>query len=118
MTNTTRDDIRSKIFATRELKKIEVEFFGTKIEMRQMQLSDILVAQNNEDRESGVIDMLIKYAYVPGTDEKVFEDADAAAFKQLPFGADFQRLSKAMEELTEVNFLDKKPSSKDVPTST
>ena len=118
MTDSLRNAIRAQIFAARELKKIEVEFFGAQIEMRQMQLSDILTVQNNEDRESGIVDMLIKYAYVPGTDEKVFEDADADAFKKLPFGADFQRLSKAMEELTEVNFLDKKPTSKDVPTST
>ena len=118
MANTLRDTIRAKIFETRELKKIELEFFGTKIEMRQMKLADILKAQSTEDRESAIIDMLVEYCYVPGTDEKVFEAADADSLKELPFDSNFQRASKAMEELTEVNFLDKKSSSNGVLTST
>ena len=113
-----RDSVRAKIFEAKELKKITVEFFGTTIEMRQMRLADILKAQSNEDREAGVIGMLVEYAFIPDTDEKVFEISDVDSLKAMPFGADFQRISKAMEELTEVNFLDKKSSSKDVPTST
>ena len=51
-----------------------------------------------------VVDTLVKHAYVPGTDELVFDSADAEAFKQMPFGADFLRVSKALEELSDVNF--------------
>ena len=51
-----------------------------------------------------MINTLVGYAYIPGTDEKIFEDADAASLKQLPFGADLQRIMKALETLTEVNF--------------
>ena len=118
MVESLRDTIRGKIFEARELKKIQLTFFGAEIEMRQMKLADILKAQNTEDRESAIIDMLVEYCYVPDTEERVFDISDAEALKQLPFDANFQRASKAMEELTEVNFLDKKSSSKDVPTST
>lgn len=105
----SRNDIRAKIFAKREIKKKVIQFFGSEIELRQPTLGDIINARENEDRQAAVIETLVKYAYVPGTDERVFEDADAEAFANMPFGADFLRASKALEELTEVNFLDKKP---------
>lgn len=107
-----RDKIRAEVFKSKEVKRLVVEFFGQKIELRQPMLGDILGAQDNEDRQSAVIETLIKYAYAPGTDVRLFEDTDADQFKVMPFGADFIRVSKALEELTEVNFLDKKASSK------
>lgn len=115
---TTRDELRAKIFSDKKLNIIPVEFFGGTIELRQPALGDILKAQTNEDREAAVIETLIDYAFVPGTEEKVFEKADAASMKALPFGADFLRVTKALEELTEVNFLDKPNSSKDETIST
>lgn len=118
MTNKTRDSIRAEIFKTRDVKKVEIEFFGAKIEIRQMLLADVIQAGDNPDRESAIIESLIKYAYVPNTDERVFEEGDAESFKKMPFGADFIRVSNALEELTEVNFLDKKATSESVLTST
>lgn len=116
--STVRDELRGQIFAESKLNIIPVLFFGAKIELRQPQLQDILAAQKSEDRESAVIETLIEYAFIPGTEEKVFEPGDAAGLKAKPFGADFLRISKALEELTEVNFLDKLPSSKGDLTST
>ncbi len=114
----TRDTIRGKIFASKEFSKRTVEFFGEKIELRQPSLGLILQVQDEEDRKSAVIDTLIKYAYVPETDEKVFEDGDEASLLALPFGPDFIRVSNALEELTQVNFLDKGTSSGPGQTST
>lgn len=114
----TRDELRAKIFAAHSVKKLPVEFFGADIELRQPILADIIKAQKSEDRESAVIQTLVDYAYVPGTDDKVFEAADAESFKVMPFGADFIRVSNALEELTEVNFLDKSATSKGGQTST
>jgi hypothetical protein len=87
-----------------------VEFFGAQIELRQASFGDIIRMREGDDREAAVIHNLINYAYIPGTDEKVFEEGDAESFKEMPFGADFIRVSQAVEELTEVNFLDKKPT--------
>lgn len=113
-----RDELRAKVFAEKKLNIVPVVFFGVTIELRQPIMSDILKAQTNEDREAAIIQTLVDYAYVPGTEEKCFEDTDAAAFKTMPFGADFLRVSKALEELTEVNFLDKPASSNVEPIST
>jgi len=99
----SRDSIRAGVFASRQVKKKVVKFFGCTIEIRQPQLADILQARQ-EGEKDGVIGILIDHAYVPGTDQKLFEDTDKAALLQLPFGQDFVDVSSALEELTNVNF--------------
>jgi hypothetical protein len=106
----SRAELRATILKTRKPNSKVITFFEGQIELRQPILGDIIAAQESEDRESAIIDILVKYAYVPGTDEKVFEDSDADVLKTQPFGKDFLALSKAFEELSEVNFLDKKAS--------
>ncbi len=105
-----RAELRATILKSRKPNSRVVTFFEGQIELRQPVLGDIITAQESEDRESAIIDVLVKYAYVPGTEEKVFEDADSDMLKTLPFGKDFLAVSKAFEELSEVNFLDKKPT--------
>ena len=114
----TRNDLRARIFAGKKLKTKVIEFFGSEIELRQSNFGGILDAQAREDRQSAILEALIAQAFVPGTEEKVFEEADVETLKELPFGADFLRVSSALEELTEVNFLDKKGTSEPDQTST
>lgn len=104
----TRAELRSKLLSTKQLKKEEVEFFGTKIELRQSTFGDLLKAQSQEDRQSVIIEALLNQAYVPGTDERIFEVGDIETLKTLPFGADFLRVNAALERLTEVNFTGQK----------
>jgi hypothetical protein len=101
-----RDQIRAQVFSAEssKIKSEVVEFFGAKIEIRQSTLGQTISAQNDEDRESAIIDLLVKNAYVPNTDIRVFEDTDAEQFKLMPFGADFIRVSKTMEILTGIDF--------------
>lgn len=106
----TRGEARAKIFASKQRKTEIIEFQDVMLELRQPLLGDILKAQGSENREAAVIETLVNYAYLPGTDEKVFEDTDKEGLLAMPFGADFIRVSQALERLTEVNFLDKKPS--------
>jgi hypothetical protein len=60
-------------------------------------------AQETEDPAERVADMIIHYAYVPGTDEKIFEPGDRDTIIQWPFGEDLQLLQGAITELTGVN---------------
>lgn len=99
----TREEVRAKILATRPPEKRIVNFFDVEIELRQPLLGDVLKAADQNDREAAVIDTLIKYAYLPGTDELVFEAGDAAAFKQMPFGPDFMAVNEALEAMMKIN---------------
>lgn len=104
----TRDEMRASIFKDKVVAKETIEFFGTQIEMRQPRLSDIMaikkVAEEEGGNQSAIVDTLVRYAYVPGTEEKLFEEGDAAQFLAMPFGPDLIRVSDALERLTQVNF--------------
>jgi hypothetical protein len=105
-----RDLLRATILATHQPKSRLLEFFGVEIELRQPLLGDILKAQSEQNPEIGVINTLISQAFVPGTDERIFEEGDIAVLRLKPFDANFLRVAKALEELSEVNFLDRKAS--------
>lgn len=101
-----RASVRARILASRAPKSEVIMFFGEQIELRQPTLGAVLDSQTKEDRRGAMIDLIIERAYIPGTDELVFELADSDTLRALPFGADWIRVNKAMEALSEVNFLD------------
>jgi hypothetical protein len=103
----SRDELRAGIFKARETTKEYVSFFGEMIELRQPTLGDVLMVQEavtDGDKTTAVIEALCKYAYVPDTDEKVFEEADSDMLKGLPFGKDFTDVSEALGRLSNLSF--------------
>ena len=103
----SRSELRSAIFSSTSLQpaKVLVDFFGEKVEIRQPSVDTILNFRNaaEGDRKGMLVDMLITYVYVPGTDEKLFELADRDMIMAMPWGADLSRLQKAINQLTDVN---------------
>lgn len=99
----TRDEIRAKIFATKKFKSEKLILFDVEVEIRQPSLGDILEYQEQMDRKAGLIYLLTGYCFVPGTNEKVFEEADADGILNMPFGDDLIRLNKIIENLTGID---------------
>lgn len=99
----SRDEVRTRIFTSKGFKSECVELFGADIEIRQPSLGDILEYQENLDRKTGLMLLLTGYCYIPGTNEKVFEAADADGILNMPFGDDIVRLNKAIENLTSID---------------
>jgi hypothetical protein len=98
----SRDDIRASIFAAKPKSKV-IEFFGTQVEIRQPPLREVLAARDEgADINDAAYDTFIKYVFVPGTDQKVFDDTDIPGIKNLPFGTDMQALQSAINELTDI----------------
>lgn len=108
----TRIDIRNKIFAAKP-ETVIIDFFDTKIELRQPTLGLILDARQN-NLEDASTQMLMQYAFVPVYDdsgniipgageEKIFEEADEEIIRQIPFGPDMQRLTQAVNKLLGVD---------------
>lgn len=112
MTKMTRDQIREQIFRAESMlpKTKAVSFFGADIEVRQPDVETILdyrdAAAQKRDTKEQMVQMLITYCYVPGTDEKVFEEGDADSLLKMPFGGDFTRLQVAMSELSDVKLVE------------
>ena len=100
----TRDQLRKALLGTApKPKSTIIELFGVEVELRQPNLGAILKTRDTGDDASRAIDMIIEYAYVPGTDDHVFEDTDVDTIKKWPFGDDLARLNSAIAELTGVD---------------
>ena len=97
-----RDEIRAKILSQENMrgKSVELKFFGADIELRQPSLGQIQQYMESGDNKISLIRMLLDYAYVPGTDERVFEAGDVEALSQLPFGEDMSKVAAAIEKFT------------------
>lgn len=127
----TRDKIREKIFSSESKKgrTQEVSFYGTIIEIRQPMTKDIL-AINNADpedakfmddneraRQAPFIRMILKYAYVPNTDERVFEEGDIESLLSMPWSTDMTDAMRVMSSLTGVKIEEKVKNSEDPQSS-
>lgn len=81
----SRDEMRAKIFSAKPAFEIVDDFYGVRLELRQPSLAIALEARNQGETEA-VFQMLLNYAFVPGTNEKVFEPTDVDMLRDLPFG--------------------------------
>lgn len=101
----SRDQIRSKLFGKKHLKSRVIEIFGTQVEVRQPSIGQILEMQDvqSDKQQNQMVRMLIQHCYVPGTNEKVFDDADADSILEWPFDDWFNKFNDAITELTSID---------------
>src|SRR5690606_38016706 len=100
----TRDDFRAALLAKRpQSRSVLISLFGTAVELRQPSLGDIMRAQDVEDPAERAAMMVIRYACIPGTDERIIEEGDKEAIISWPFGEDMVRLQEAIADLTGIN---------------
>ena len=95
-----RVSLRNQILTTKVTSQ-NVLFNGAEIEVRQPDLGAILdIRQESQQNEAEAqIRMIMMYCYVPGTDERLFEDGDEEVIKKLPFNADMRRLVRTLQSL-------------------
>ena len=97
----TRDELRTLLLGSKhESESKLITLWGIEIELRQASLKDVLKASDTDDAETNAVNMVIRYAYVPGTNERIFEPADKDVILSWPFGEDMQKLQKIVGELT------------------
>ena len=95
-----KDAIRSQVLGStnKGRKSIKLTFFGAEIELVQPNVGQI-IKQTIADSFNAV-DVLIEYAHVPGTSDKLFEESDREVLMQLPYTDEFKSLTEAIESLT------------------
>lgn len=99
-----RDALRAKLLGQKKKPRVEiVKLFGEDVELRQPTLDSILSARETESTKERSVDMIIQYAYVPGTDLLVFEEGDKPDILSWPFGDDLLRVQKAIVALTGID---------------
>ena len=102
-TQDLRNQIRTTILSSKTRKRELITLFGAKVEVCQPSMDEVLDLQTLEDSKKMAAHMIINYVYVPGTNEKVFEEADVAGILELPFGEDLARLQEAITKMTSID---------------
>ncbi len=100
----TRDAIRAALVGSRqEGASRAIKLFGIDIELRQPTFKSIMEARIEGDGATRAIDMIIKYAYVPGSEERIFEEGDIPQMEEWPFGPDLVAIQNAIVEMTGID---------------
>ncbi len=100
----TRDELRGRLLGTKAKPKSElVTLFGEEIELRQPSFGSMLDAREIADTKTRTIEMIVQYAYVPGTDDQVFEDTDRDAILGWPFGEDILEVQNVIARLSGID---------------
>ncbi|MEE8599296.1 MAG: hypothetical protein V3S69_07320 [Dehalococcoidales bacterium] len=100
----TRDEMRAKLLGDKHLAKTTlVTLFGVELELRQPTLGAILASREVGDVKVRTTDVFINYAYVPGTDERVFEDTDRDLILNWPFTEELVQVQEAIADLTGID---------------
>ncbi|MGE3487241.1 MAG: hypothetical protein AB7L09_21190 [Nitrospira sp.] len=90
-------------FLNSKPKSVAVTAFGFKIDVRPPAVKVILgLPTGEEHRARNLAFQLVHFVYVAGTDEQVFEPADADALIEIPFSEDVRKIVEAINEVTGV----------------
>lgn len=107
----SRDSLRAKIFSGSNSKKRSVtfNFNGVDLEWRQPSIREVQTAQADTGAGEGnfMTTLLISHTFIPGTEERVFEEADRDSLENMPFGGDWQRTIKSISDLLDLSVEDK-----------
>lgn len=95
-----RDAIRAAVFA-KKAKRKTVPYAGMEVEVLQPTIGDALgsAGLQGEEKQNYMIEMLIKYVYVPSENVKVFEEADREGLRSQPFDSEMMGIVNAINEL-------------------
>ena len=100
----TRDAIRAALIGnTPKILKKTITIFDIGLELHQPTFGAIINAREIEDPAHRAASLIIEYSFVPGTDERVFEDTDLEFILRWPFGEDLITIQNAIAELTGVD---------------
>ncbi len=100
----TRDELRAELIGKKHKpERVAVTLFGCELEMQQPTLASILDARDDADERTRTADVFINYAYVPGTDERVFEEGDREVILGWPFGEELLEVQRVIVKLTGVD---------------
>lgn len=103
----TRTQLRDGLLGNVPKPKTKtVPLFGMSIELHQPTLRSILDNQGIEDTKQRGTKMIIEYSYIPGTNERIFDDADREMILNWPFTNELIDLQMSIAELTGVDTTD------------
>jgi len=88
----TRNELRGKILSQKGRRTVIELEDGVEVEIRQLKVGQMIDNANESDTKKRMAKYLIECCYVPGTDERIFEDTDFDVLMGMPAGGYYQKL--------------------------
>jgi len=82
----SRGAILETILSSNNFKREKMDLFGATIEIRQPSVKELLSLDDVEDQKARIVHLLINHAFMPGTNEKVFDKAHFDSIMEMPGG--------------------------------
>lgn len=103
----SRSELRDKIFATKNttLKSETYTFNGVLVEFRQPTTVGFMEAR--DDGQNQLINLMIRNSFIPGTNERVFEDADFETLSNMPMSKDVIEIIRIMNDVMDLKVEEK-----------
>lgn len=107
MAQNTRNAMRAAMFSDENKKPASepLTLFGQDVEVRQPSLSQLnaLSRKAADVKIPGVVNLMIEYCYIPGTDEKVFDPGDAEQLASMPTGKWLNDFNAVVQKLSGID---------------
>ncbi len=94
----SKDDLRAAIFAAENsrVKRVPIKFQGQELELKQPTVEEIMQFHSLPEGRSNFAYILINHVYIPGTDEKLFDEADYDAIVAMPYSPEIVEIQNVM----------------------
>lgn len=111
-----RDALRAALLSSKTFKpKSErLHLFGMDVEVKQQTLAEMATLNTNDD-STAVARMIVRFCYVPGTNDRIFEEGDIPTIQNWPFGEDVVKLQQTIARLQGINIEQAKEEVKNDP---
>lgn len=116
----TRDALRAKVFSSENtrFKREKLNFKGSELELQQPNLEQVAELWAQPNGTTRAIFALVKLGFIPGTDERLFEDEDFDNLIAMPYGPEMTRLHEILGNFLTGDIKEAEKNSVATPTST
>lgn len=87
----SRAEMREIMFSPEKTvaARTPLKFNGIDLEWQRPSVQELAEAQDARGDRNFMVSMIISYSFVPGTEEKVFEDSDYGVIMKMPYSDEY-----------------------------
>ena len=94
----SRDMIREAVMNSKAEEQL-ITAFGVQIAVRTPALRDLMQYRDMQNDENLIARAIVNNCYVPGSNDRVFEDTDVEVLSGLAYSSDMKKLNNAIQDV-------------------
>jgi hypothetical protein len=94
----SRDMIREAVMNSKAEEQL-ITAFGVQIAVRTPALRDLMQYRDMQNDENLIARAIVNNCYVPGSNDRIFEDTDVEVLSGLAYNSDMKKLNNAIQNV-------------------